>query len=333
MKTAYIYPAGRTPKTANPYINDFTDSLSEYFYFINKSKFSKIGILDLYKYINKIDLVFFNWIEDIPDKRGGLFQGIILLFSIVLLKIKGIQIFYTLHNKESHYQKNTQLKKLIRKIILKNADFILCHSSEGINILNLENIKSKTLYIPHPFRQGISSVVIKEKKYDILIWGAIRPYKGIDAYLRFLASKDLLNAYKTIIVGQILPEEYEIELNTYQSESIKIINQYITDEALNELISQTKLVLFTYNENSVLSSGALIYTLTQGADIIGPNAGAFKDIYREGLIDVFDRYEELIEKIDFRLKSSSNNREKINNYIKENSWKKFGMKLSGWINS
>ncbi|MBN1415984.1 MAG: glycosyltransferase [Bacteroidales bacterium] len=330
MKTAYIYPYARM--SANPYLDDFTASLSNHINFINISNPSKTGILNLYAYLNKIDIVFFNWIEDLPDKRGGLLQVIFFMILVFLMKRKRITIFYTLHNKESHYNTYRLLKKFLRKIILKNADLILCHSSEGINILNNEPlVKGKTLYIPHPFRKNALPPAVKEKKYDILIWGAIRPYKGIDTYLQYLESKNIIHKYRTLIVGKIFPEEYEKELIKYRSDTVQIVNDFVEDSTLNELIGQSHIVLFTYNENSVLSSGALIHSLSRGANVIGPNTGAFKDVYRKDLINVFENYDELIEKINSQLNSTFNKSEKISNYIEENSWENFGMKIAGWI--
>ncbi|MBN2272721.1 MAG: hypothetical protein JXK95_00185 [Bacteroidales bacterium] len=248
------------------------------------------------------------------------------------MKRRKIKIFYTLHNKESHYSTHKQIKRLIRKIVLSNSDFVLCHSKEGIDIINNEKgIKGKTLYLPHPFKKESLQDPVKEKKYDILIWGAIRPYKGIDKFFSYLESNNILKKYKTLVAGKIFPEEYEKELIVFRSDSLHIINSFIEDKVLNEFIAQSKITLFTYNENSVLSSGALIYSLSKGANVIGPNTGAFKDLYQEGLIEVFENYDELIEIIDKQLNSLSSKAKKINKYIEENSWEKFGSKISDWI--
>jgi beta-1,4-mannosyltransferase len=331
MKTAFIYPIyGRSHKATNPYIDDFIASLSDHICFINKSKPSRAGILNLFTYITRIDMVFFNWIEDLPDKRGGLIQTVSFVLLLFLIRMRRIRIFYTLHNKESHFKTHERLKVFLKKIVLKNADFILVHSTEGLTILNDEkDIQGKKFYFPHPFSKStLPDTPDRGKKYDILIWGAIHPYKGIDSYLKFLESKNLNNRYNTLIVGKIFPEEYENELNKFKSAAIQIDNRFIEDETLNELISESKIVLFTYDNPSVLSSGALIYSLSQGASVIGPDIGAFKDVYREGLIEVFKNYDELLLKIDAQLMSTFSRKEKILKYMEENSWERFGQKIA-----
>lgn len=329
MKKAYIYPNSTKKKeVSNPYMKDFINSLSGYFVFVNREKPSASGIFDLRKYISRIDFIFLNWIEDLPDKKYGVFQSIFFLITIYVMKLKKIRIFYVLHNKESHYATHSFLKRKIKKAVLKNADYVVCHSSEGLKLngFGKKNIK----YIPHPF-QGYFKGNDALKEYDILIWGSIRPYKGIDSYLSYLESKNYLNRYKTLIVGKIFPPEYEQELMKYRSEKIRIENKYIDDSVLNELIAKSGIILFTYNEKSVLSSGALVYSLSRGALVIGPDTGSFHDLKTEGIIDVFENYDELISRIEYHLNHPNLNTRKIEEFVKHNSWQSFGKEIGSWL--
>jgi beta-1,4-mannosyltransferase len=332
-KSAFIFPSsGKTSKISNPYVDDFAASLSEHFNFINRFKPSKSGILNLYSYLGRIDIVFLNWIEDLPDRKAGLLQTLLFIVLIYILKLRKVKIFYTFHNKESHYATNRKIKKVLRKFILNKADFILCHSTEGLNILKELHIHDKAKYFPHPFRKNVSDTPAREKKYDILIWGAIRRYKGIEPFLSFLQSKNILSKYRIMIVGKVFPLEYENELNKFKSDAIQIENKFIDDDELNVLIDISKITLFTYQEKSVLSSGALIYSLSEGALVIGPNTGSFKDLYQEGLIDVFENYGELIEKINFHLNNPNAYYNRLRDFIAGNTWNVFGSKVAEWIN-
>jgi len=331
MKNSYIYPNTlKTKEEKNPYISDFTNSLSKYFNFLNKDKPTNSGIIDLFKYVSKLDIIFFHWIEDVPDKKGGIAQTFAFYILIIIIKLRRIKIFYTLHNKESHYSTNKFLKKLVKKTILRHSDYIVCHASDGLKLVN-NNQKNKIKYIPHPFKKFNVQDNLDEEKYDILIWGAIRPYKGIDEYLKYLISNKLRNKYKTLIIGKIFPKEYEDELMKYNSDKVQIENKYIDDLTLNSLIAKSKITLFTYNEKSVLSSGALVYSLSQGAMIIGPNIGAFQDLYSEELIDVFENYDDLIKKIDSHLKVGNNYSDKIIKFVDLNTWDNYGEKIAKWI--
>jgi hypothetical protein len=329
MKKAYIYPNSNKREVTNPYLDDFISALSTNFEFINKDFPSKSGIIDLFKYLNKVDIVFLHWIEDLPDKKGGYFQGFFFIFLVFLMKLKKVKIFYTLHNKKSHYSTNKWFKKIIRKTIQQNADYIIFHSSDGLKLT--PQIKTtNTKYIPHPLK-NLNTTGTLEKEYDILIWGSIRRYKGIDKFLSFLEEKNLLDKYSIFIIGSIYPPEYEQYLLKFNSEKIKIQNMYIDDAGLNSLITKSRIVLFTYNESSVLSSGALVYSVSQGATVIGPKTGAFEDLYKEGIIGTFNNYDDLLGEIDQHLKQPDKYLDKIPSYISENTWQRFGEKINKWV--
>lgn len=330
MKKAYIYPRTLKKKeVSNPYLLDFVNSLSSHYNFLNLDKPTKYGIYDLLKYVFKIDVIFLNWIEDLPDKKGGYIQSYLFMALFVVMKLRKVKIIYVLHNKESHYSSNRLLKGRIKKLVLDHADYIICHASDGLKID--KNLKHNIKYLPHPFKDTFNENVEVEKKYDILIWGSIREYKGIDAYLKYLGSKNLSNAYKTLIIGKIHPAAYEAELMKYHSEQISIENKYVDDNSLNKLIHQSKIILFTYNERSVLSSGALVYSLSQGSLVIGPKAGAFQDLKAEGIVDTFEDYDDLIVKIDYYLKNPNTFTNKIKAFAQANNWRNFGNKIAEWI--
>ena len=330
MKNAYIYP--NVYVDDNPYLQDFVKSLASGYRFLNLKKPGCLGILSAFIFMRKADIMFFNWIEDLPDKRGGRLQTYAFLFILNMLKRRKIKVFYTLHNRESHYPTNKKLKEKLFNTILQKADYILSHSSEGAEILIKKNIPlEKFLYLPHPFNTVKVTSREKDKRFDILIWGALKPYKGIDSYLKYLESQNLLNKYKTRIVGKIYPADYEKELMRFKSDSIDIQNRYIDDDKLNDMIDKSRIVLFTYKESSVLSSGALIYTLGRGANVIGPDTAAFSDLGKEGLLKTYDTYPEMIDRIDEVLKNPFSSEEKINEYITENSWKNLGNRICCWI--
>jgi hypothetical protein len=95
-------------------------------------------------------------------------------------------------------------------------------------------------------------------------------------------------------------------------------------------ISQSRAVLFTYLENSILSSGALMDTLRYAPLVIGPACGAFNDLKEEGLILTYNDYAHLkvLLAAELRFKPDVN---KIQQFITENSWENFGKSLGEFI--
>jgi beta-1,4-mannosyltransferase len=202
---AYIYPnTSRNGGLTNPYIFNFIDSLEGKINFVNRNKPSESGIFDLLKYINKIHFLFLNWPEDIPDKKAGFIQTLLLLACINYLKFRKVKIVYTLHNKESHNKAKSILKKYLRKFIIRKADLILTHAREGIEIVRKisNNPNQKIAFINHPVLSKIDIKPDVEKKYDVLIWGTVEPYKGIDKFISFVNEHQLYDI-KILIAGRI----------------------------------------------------------------------------------------------------------------------------------
>ncbi len=326
---AYIYPiTGRNNSGVhNPYRANFTKSSENFINYLNKKHPSNIGILNLFRFIHKTDLLILNWIEDLPDKKGGLFQYFVFYILLRFKKFSRFKIVWILHNKFSHSSSKLFFKKSLFFSLLKRSDIIITHSKEGINFAEsfLPGVSSKIFYFPHPivsFKGPIKNNV--EKKYDILIWGTLAPYKGIYGFLEFLSANNALNKYRILIAGKAVSSEFFRELQKFKNENIKIRNKFLEEEELKEMVHESKAILFTYSGNSVLSSGALIDSISFGGLVIGPNVGAFSDMGAQGIIKTYDTLSDLLvllERLD-NLDSYEISR-KIIDFVNSHTWSEF----------
>jgi len=326
---AYIYPiTARGGGMTNPYIYNFIKSLEDPIDFLNRSKPSESGIFDFLRYINKINLLFLNWPEEIPDKKAGLIQTFLLWICIHYLKIRNVKIIYTLHNKKSHTNDKSLFKKALKKFIIRKADLILTHAKEGIEIAKKIS-KDPDVNVAFFYHPVLSKIYIQpdlEKKYDILIWGTIEPYKGIDKFISFINEQKLFEI-KILIAGKIKDESYKQKILHIKHDNIDIIDKFISDNELSQFISISKAILFTYTESSILSSGVLMDSLRFAPLIIGPDFGSFKDLSQEGLIYTYSDYNELF-KLLTKINGLKVNISLIEKFIKDNSWANFGKSLS-----
>jgi glycosyltransferase involved in cell wall biosynthesis len=331
----YFYPITTKANkiTGNPYTDNFIESLRKYFTILNYTDASSIGILKTWKYLFKIDVLLVNWIEDLPDKKGGYIQSFYFFLLIFFLKIRKKKLVWILHNKFSHYPVNYRLKKQLFRFLIKQADLIVTHASEGVSFArSFSKRKSINIhYFPHPIIP-VPQKQPADKEIDVLIWGAITPYKGIDQFLKFLSDNHLQTAYCIKIAGKIPSPAYEAELMKYKSETIQIEDSYIDREKLEDYIHKSKVVLFTYSSDSILSSGALIDTLALGATILGPNKGNFIDLNAKGMISVYNDYQELADKLGKLIQSNTClSRQTLDNYYEETSWERFASELNKWL--
>lgn len=327
----YIYPyTAREGVIKNPYINNFMNAFEGRIEFVNRNSTSAFGLFDILKYIHKIDIFFLNWPEDILEKRGGILQMFFYVFLIHYLKFIKVKVFLTFHNKESHIKNKTWLKNFIRNFTARKSDYIIAHAREGVSMVErlFKPGNPNIRFFHHPVLPAINLMIPDRKKYDILIWGTVTPYKGIDQFLKFIQDEKL-DHLKILIAGKISGKAYRSKILSYRSQQIEIMDIFISVQQLEDLIAQSRAVLFTYLEYSILSSGALMDTLRYAPLVIGPNYGAFKDLYDEGLIRVYDDYahlKTLLNDLD-----TQPDRKRIEEFIASHSWSDFGAAVYNFI--
>lgn len=319
--------------TKNPYIDDLINSLEENGHVItNKNQFSKIGLFNIIFYLKKSDAIYFNWIEDLISTRFGFLQSIYVYFCCFIFKLMGKKIIWTLHNKISHSKEYLFFKLINTYFLLNYSDIVITHSKDGVDFSKhfLKDENKNITFIHHPIYNNLSKNAEKTKefKYDILIWGAITPYKGVDKFLNYLERNNLLNKYKICILGKIKNNHLKKEILRYKSRNVEVINEFVDDKKLEGYILVSKIVLFTYTPTNTFASGSLMMSLSYGSNIIGPNVGSFKDLSEEKLIKIFNSYNDLINKIDLSLNAQKNDLDLVNKFIKINSWNSFGKELS-----
>lgn len=333
MKKIYIHPnASEKFVSFNPYISNLCQALNRHCEVVNHNTKSNNGILHLVKYLPKLDYVWFNWVEDLPDKSKGYLQTGVLILIVLYCKITSRKIVWTLHNKFSHYKKNQAVKRFLYWLLMKQSNYILTHSTEGVKFAGSygRNVGARARFFHHPVKGSFNSVS-KSKTTDILIWGSIIPYKGIDLFLDYLWSQKLEHRWTIRIIGRIPDDNYREKLLTLANEKITIENKFIDNDILQQEIDNSKCVLFTYLKDSVLSSGAVMDSIVAGAYVIGPDCGAFSDLCADGVTDTYNSFEELVKLLENLDLANRRDQTKVKNFIENNNWESFGSKVAAWL--
>jgi len=326
MLKIYFYPKSNPglDVSFNPYPLNFEKYLLNKYIVVNRS-ISKRGVLELFKYLRVTDVFVFNWIENLYSRRHGKLQVIIFSLFILASNIYRKKIVWILHNKNLHDIKNNFWINIMYDLMMINSHLIITHSSEGIEFTKETYPKylSKVLYLVHPVRHLVNKIAISKKKYDILIWGVILPYKGILPFVKFINNINYSSSYKILIVGKCHDKYYKSELDKYLSDNIIHLDKFFKIEEISEFACQSKCILFTYKSDSVLSSGSLMDSIGMGTHIIAPNFGAFKDLSSYGFIHIYNNYDDLLKILDSKLIHTTPNFSEIQNFCCENSWDTF----------
>jgi len=337
MKTikVYIYPIPsvqqKDKESNNYYIRNFCASIESSFNVINSLYPSKFESLDLIRYFSA-KIFFYNWIEDLPNYKYGKLRVLLFIPALLLIKICNKKIIWTLHNKKGHMG-NSIFRDFMEFFMVRISDKIITHAKEGITFFCNKYPKyiSKMTYLCHPI-VPIKDIIKIEKqiKFDFLIWGSITPYKGIIDFLKYLKSHDL--NYKVCIIGKCSEDEYEEEMNSYLFPGITYINKFYSIEKIALFANQSKFILFTYQVDSVLSSGSLMDSISMRTPVLGPRVGAFIDMEAEGLAMTYGCFDDIFKKsIEYKFENEFNY--KCETFIKENSWRNFGKEIILEVNN
>jgi glycosyltransferase involved in cell wall biosynthesis len=293
----YVYP-DRTyslkPDT-NPYISDLVEALQQNGFSVVRSKTAWLGTMDIFLYLHRLDAVLFNWVEEVASRRLGYPQVLALAVLIPILKLMGIKIVWTVHNKTSHQGRNRRIAAYFRKVLARQADTILTHSTERIPASEFRPV----LHFPIPFRATLPPAKQPAQfTYDLLFWGTMLPYKGIDGFLAYVHERGLAHRLRIHVQGKCPDADYFQLLKQYETDTITLVNRFTSDEELRQLFAQSRAVGFTYRSESVLSSAALTESLAYRKTVVGPNIGNFRDCSEEGLIYAYDNFDELLQIVD-----------------------------------
>jgi hypothetical protein len=329
IKTLYLYPFTKatTQVGGNTYNINVRKYLGEHFNIINTQ--TNLGLLDVVLKLPRCNVLYFNWIEDVADKKFATLQVLLLHAIVWFSKRTNIKIVWFVHNNLSHKKRNLALKKQVVELMSKNADVILTHSAEA-----KINSPGKNVFVfEHPV-DAYKPVQAKQVEYDLLVWGTVNPYKGVEEFLAYNQSANALKQYKILIAGKFVSSEYFEKLMRLKSPNVFVENKILSEEELEERFSKSRYVLFTYNSTSVLSSAALCKTLIYGKTIIGPNAGSFKELGAKGLIYNYKSFEDLENRLDVfePRERDAHFQLQLQQYIKQHSWPAFASFAAEAIN-
>lgn len=316
----YLYPI--TPYTysfgANDYIIKKSSCLSEEFCIINSE--TRIGLLDIILKFFKTDILYFNWIEDLADKNFGYLQVVLLFFILLACRMFRKKVIWFVHNNISHYPRNKWLKKIIRRMMTMFADKVFTHSRQ----LDLYNKLSNITCFDHPVEENEFIEDAQEPEFDVLIWGNQSPYKGTGELLQYNRGNKDMQKIRFLIAGCFASKAFYDEIEELKEPNIRIINRVIDNDELLHLFGKSKYVLFCYKKNSVLSSAALSKTLSYGKTIIGPDAGAFKELGEKGLVYTYNSFEDLMHILQYIIANKVQiEKGRISDYVRATAWRNF----------
>ncbi len=189
-------------------------------YGLRKVYFSNIDLSILFNVIkkNNINVFHLHWLHPFllhEKKIIMLFRGFLFVLQLIIIKIFGIKLVWTVHNLKNHENRFVETEIFFTRIIAKLANAVIAHcEASKREIITAFNIKTdKVDVIPHGnyldvYKNNLTRQESRKKfnfddeDFVFFFLGLIRPYKGIlDLIESFQKINDM--TVKLIIAGRL----------------------------------------------------------------------------------------------------------------------------------
>lgn len=291
-----------------------------------------------------VDAIHFHWINQMVDpivwcdsylKRVA--KQIILAADILLARLRGIKIYWTIHNVVSHECKNTEREISARKIIAKYATHLFFHSNGALDFIKKcygVGLQEKATVAPHGNYDNCYPIHIETAKelrarfripssaLVVLFFGAIRRYKGLEKLISAF-EKIGDNNLRLIIAGNTTDVEFADYIRNVSGRNINIISiiKYIADEQVSSIFAMADIVALPFERT--LTSGSATLAFTMGKALLVPEDARIFDFINDNNALFFSSEIELTEKLSSLEKNDLERKGKMaRKAVEELTWDK-----------
>jgi len=267
----------------------------------------------------KIDILHVQWFLLSP----------IDYYFISKAKKLGIKILVTIHDilpfntKFYDYKYHKKIYQIADSIIVQGE----VNKTKLLNLFpDIENLQSKTVYIPHGnFVDYVEEVKkndarkylnLPENKVILLFFGQIKKVKGLDVLIK--AMKQVCDKRKDVllvIAGKVWDDNFEVYDKLINenglTDFIRGDIKYIADQDVKYYFGSSDVVILPYK--NVYQSGVVQLAYSYKKPVIATNVGAFKEVVENeisGLLVPPDN----VECLSNAILSMINDKEKLDKY-------------------
>jgi beta-1,4-mannosyltransferase len=252
-------------RSMNPYISELLDQLASQDCTILHWSW-RTALLGSY------DILHVHWPEKLFRSKR-IYQPVkYALFVLLLLRLRltGSKVVWTAHNLQPH-ENGSKIEILLIKLFKKSlSSAITLNSTNQVSTLLEDRIPVMTILHPqYAISQSRIEPEASPEPNRMLLFGLLRPYKGIEQLLK--AFQDLTEEDAELhIAGAPSDRDYERDLRR-MSESIDHVFttfEFLTEDQLMLEIQRCQLVVLPYK--NMFNSGAALLALSADRPILVP---------------------------------------------------------------
>lgn len=199
------------------------------------------------------------------------------------LRRRGVKTAFLCHNVVDHDA--SRVKKIISKFFLRQADGYIVHATEEKKLLRdlgmkgfILNTKALPIYDHYP---KASKTLVKRGRLEILFFGFIRPYKGLNVLLSALSELKDKDIFLTV-VGEYWgnEEDFRKEVKAKDIPNVELHLEYVDDKSAANYFKRADVVAQPYL--SATGSAVVSVAYHYRKPVLATKVGGLKDSVTEG---------------------------------------------------
>lgn len=211
-------------------------------------------------------------------------RAFFFLLGLILLRLFGTRIVWTLHNEMPHDARHLRLENAFYRALCRVSSSVIVFGRAGEAIVQnkLGGDPQKIVQVSHGHYQNIyAPAVIQKEARDalelpedgriFLFFGLIRTYKGVEDLLEVWRRWENSESW-LVIAGGIAPNMMEEFPHRVQATPRCLYRpDYVPDEKVHLHLSAADFLVLPYRR--VLTSGSVLLGVTYGKPVIAPRLG------------------------------------------------------------
>lgn len=253
------------------------------------------------RHLASADILHIHWIEHLYlapsawQRRKGFLS---VMMALLLARLAGKRIVYTVHNLDQHEGRSPLLNRLANHAIFHLAHAVHVHDTSVAEVVARRYHRRKNVFvIPHGSYIGAypdttdrqnarrhleaKGIPVGQDTFLFLFLGQVRPYKGVESLIAAFRQVDAPGV-RLLIAGKAEEPAYAAHIRTLAQEDARIVTHltYVADDELQYFFRAADVCVFPYRR--ITTSGAALLAFSFGCPIIAPALGPFRDLATDG---------------------------------------------------
>jgi glycosyltransferase involved in cell wall biosynthesis len=199
-----------------------------------------------------------------------------------MLRARGVPVLFLCHNLFDH--DSNPIKRAIASRLLAQADVYLVHGSVQADALRRQFPGKHVVVHPHPTYDRFPAPMQplpRRGRLELLFFGFIRPYKGLDTLIAALAKLNDPEVHLSIVGEPWCPvDQLRAEVQASGAPNVDLHLDYVDDESAARFFARADLVVLPYR--AATSSGVAAVAYHYDRPILATRVGGLPDVIEEG---------------------------------------------------